>query len=97
MQRALLERRISDVHDRLVRARGELGVIDEQLDAVNETADEARLRSLVSETPLAAREYAEAQRHADVLARAREALASTVADLERRRDELLDRVGTGPR
>ncbi len=97
MQRLLLERRISDVHDRLVRARSELAVIDEQLDVVTDAAEEARLRSLVSETPLAAHEYGEAQRHADVLTRAREALASTVADLQRRRDELLDHVGTGPR
>ena len=55
----LLERRIRDVHDRLVRARQELAVLDEQLAVVADEAEEARLRSLVSETPLAAHEYAE--------------------------------------
>ena len=95
MQRALLERRIRDVHARLVRAREELGVLDEQLEVVLESADEARVRSLVSETPLAAHEHSEAKRHADAMVRARAAQASAVMELERRQDELLASVGTG--
>jgi hypothetical protein len=95
MQRALLERRIRDVHARLVRAREELAVLDEQLEVVLESADEARVRSLVSETPLAAHEHSEAKRHADAMVRARAAQASAVMDLERRQDELLASVGTG--
>ena len=67
MQRFLLERRIRDVHTRLVRAREELAVLDEQLAVVADEAEEARLRSLVSETPLAAHEYAEVKRHADAM------------------------------
>ncbi len=93
MQRVLLERRIRDVHARLVRAREELAVLDEQLLVVAEEAEEARVRSLVSETPLAAHEYAEVRRHADAMGRARDALRSTVADLTRRQDELLASVG----
>jgi hypothetical protein len=96
MQR-LLERRIRDVHARLVRAREELAVLDEQLAVVNDGVEEARLRALVSETPLAAREYVDARRHADAMGRAREALVATVEDLQRRRDELLSNVGTGSR
>lgn len=95
MQRFLLERRIRDVHNRLVRAREELAVLDEQLAVVSEEAEEARLRSLVSETPLAAHEYVEIRRHADAMNSARGALRSTVAELERRQDELLAHVGTG--
>jgi hypothetical protein len=95
MQRALLERRIRDVHSRLVRAREELAVLDEQLEVVLESADEARVRSLVSETPLAAHEHSEAKRHADAMVKARAAQASTVMELERRQDELLASVGTG--
>jgi|SRR5450631_4018518 hypothetical protein len=95
MQRALLERRIRDVHARLVRAREELAVLDEQLEVVLESADEARVRSLVSETPLAAHEHSEAKRHADAMVRARAAQASAVMELERRQDELLASVGTG--
>jgi hypothetical protein len=79
----------------LVRAREELAVLDEQLEVVLESADEARVRSLVSETPLAAHEHSEAKRHADAMVRARAAQASAVMDLERRQDELLASVSTG--
>ena len=50
-----------DVAQRLKRAREELAVIDDQLAALSDVADEARIRSLVSETSLAQREYTEAQ------------------------------------
>jgi phosphoserine phosphatase len=95
MQRYLLERRIKDVHTRLVRARQELAVLNEQFAAVSDTAEDARLRSLVSETPLATHEYTEVRRHADAMARARDVLVASVVDLEHRQDELLQRVSTG--
>jgi hypothetical protein len=95
MHHTLLERRIRDVHSRLKRAREELAVLDEQLAVVVESADEARVRSLVSETPLAAHEHSEAARHADAMTRAREALALTVLALEKKQDELLADVATG--
>lgn len=97
MQRFLLERRIRDLHARLVRAREELAVLDEQLAVVSDHAEDARLRSLVSETPLAAHEYGEVRRHADAMARARQALVSTIEDLERRRDDLIGHVGSDTR
>ncbi len=93
MQRLLLERRLRDVHADLRRAREELAVLDEQLATWSDAADEARIRSLVSETPLATHDYGEVKRHADAMARARAALAADVAALERRQDELLSRVG----
>ena len=48
---------------------------------VADEAEDARLRSLVSETPLAAHEYAEVRRHADAMARARESLLAAVGEL----------------
>src|SRR3984893_3996809 len=95
MRRVLLERRIRDVHARLVRTREELAVLNEQLEVVLESADEARVRALVSETPLATQEHSEATRHADAMVKARDALRKSVADLERRQDELLAAVATG--
>ncbi len=65
---------------------------EEQLAVLRESADEARVRSLVAETPLAAHESSEAARHADAMSKARDALANTVLDLERRQDELLSNV-----
>ena len=92
MQRVLLERRIRDVHDRLVRVRSELALLDEQRQVVDEDAEEARVRALVAETPQAAHDYSEARRHADALARARRAMVAQIAELENRRDDLLGRV-----
>ena len=70
-------------------------MLEEQLAVVQESADEARVRALVSETPLATQEHNEAARHADAMARARDTLQKGVSDLERRQDELLAAVATG--
>ena len=90
--RSLIERRLTDSVKRLKRAREELAVIDEQAAALADTAEEARLRALVSETPLANKEYQEAQRHADAMERARRAVLSSIAELQQAQDELLDRL-----
>jgi hypothetical protein len=95
VSRALIERRLMDVAERLRRAREELAVIDEQLEVLNDAADEARVRSLVSETPLAQREYVEARRHAAAMARSRSVVAGSVAELSVAQDDLLDRLVTG--
>jgi hypothetical protein len=95
MQRFLVERKLRDVHSRLTRARQELAVLEEQLAVVAADAEDTRLRSLVSETPLATHEHSEVQRHADALARARDAMRQTVAELTVRQDELLGHVGSG--
>ena len=92
MSRALIERRLMDVAQRLKRAREELAVIEEQLTAMSEAADDARIRSLVSETPLAHREYTEAQRHADAMERTYRAVAEDVAELQSAQDALLDKL-----
>lgn len=95
MQRFMLEHRIRELHSKLLRARAELALIEEQLAVVNEEAEEARVRSLVSETPLATHEHAEVRRHADAMERARDSMRVRVDDLLRRRDELISHVGIG--
>lgn len=92
MSRSLIERRLIDVAARLRSAREELAVLDEQLAVFAEAAEDARLRSLVSETPTAQREYAEAQRHADAMARTRRLLVNQISELSASQDELLDRL-----
>ena len=77
-----------EVSKRLRKAREELAVADEQLGALSEAADDARIRSLVSETPLAARESQDAQRNAEAMASARESLASQVKRLETVKSEI---------
>lgn len=95
MSRSLIERRLFDLAQRLRSARDELSVLDEQLAALTEAAEEARIRSLVSETPLAHREYAEAQRHVDVLARSRRTLEASIEQMRASQDQLLDRLVAG--
>ena len=92
MSRWLVERRLTEVSERLKRMRAELEVADEQLAFFADAADEARLRALVSETPLADRENSEAQRHADAMARSRAELVAGIEELQRSQDELLDRL-----
>lgn len=84
-----------DVHARLKKAREELVVLDEQLAALSEEADEARVRALVSETPGAEREHREAQKHADAMARSRSALVAGIAELETTQNRLLDQLVPG--
>lgn len=92
MSRSLVERRLSEVATRLRQLRDDLAVSEEQLAHLAEAADDARLRSLVSETPLADREHHEAQRHADAMQRHRADLLAGIARLEQIQDELLDRL-----
>jgi len=97
MPRSPIERKLLDVASRLKRAREELAVLDEQLAHFADSAEEARVRALVSETPLADREHREAQKHADAMARSRAATVASIAELERAQDELLDKLVTGSR
>ena len=92
MSRSLVERKLAEVTDRIRHLREELRVVDEQLAVFVDDADDARIRALVSETPLADREHHEARKHADAMARHRAELAREVEDLERSQDDLLDRL-----
>jgi ligand-binding sensor protein len=92
MSRSLIERRLTDVHARLQKTREELAVIDEQLSVLTDHAEEARTRALVSETPLANKEYQEAQRHVDAMERSRRMVAASIDELQLAQDDLLDRL-----
>ena len=87
-RRQRTERRLFDVSARLDRAHAELEVIEAQLDSLAEQADEAKVRAVVAETPLAQQVWMEAQRHADQMAHTRDAALRAIADLERTQDEL---------
>jgi hypothetical protein len=90
MRRVLVERRLTDIAGRLHALREELSVIHEQFVQLADEADDTRLRSLMSETPLADREFRDAQRHADAMSRRRADVVEAIERLEVRQDELLD-------
>ena len=92
MSRSLLERRLTELSERLKELRADLVRTDEQLAPLADAADDARLRALVSETPLADREHHEAKKHADAMGRHRAAVTAQIEQLERQQDELLDRL-----
>ena len=92
MSRSLIERRLVDVSGRLKQLRTDLSVHDEQLAHFVDEADDARLRSLVSETPLAEHEHREAARHAEAMQRGRAEVVAEIERLEAVQDDLLDRL-----
>lgn len=92
MSKWLVERKLSEAAERLRQVRAELAVVDEQLAFLADAADDARLRAMVSETPMADKEHREAQKHADAMARHRADLVAQIAELQRSQDELLERL-----
>ena len=92
MSRSILQRRLLDVAERLKRVRAELAVAVDQQRFLEEESEEARLRALVSETPLSDAEAREAQRHAEAMTRHRQALETTLTELLGEQDALLDRM-----
>jgi hypothetical protein len=72
--------------------RAELAVSDEQCVFFEAEAEDARLRALVSETPLAEADARERRRHADAQSRHRDSLRRAVGELESEQNALLDRM-----
>jgi flagellar biosynthesis chaperone FliJ len=91
MSSSLIERRLGDVSTRLKRLREELAAVEEQFAHLAEEAEEARVRALVSETPMAAKEHRDASRHADAMGKHRAKVIAQIAELEAEQDRLLDR------
>jgi hypothetical protein len=90
--RKLVERRLIEVSGRLKHLHEELRVVDEQLEHFADEADDARIRALVSETPVAERELREARKHVEAMQRHRAEVVAEIAKLERSQDDLLDRL-----
>jgi predicted nucleic acid-binding Zn-ribbon protein len=88
----LVERRLSQTASRLRALRDELAMIDEQMGALADEADDLALRALVSETPNASFESNDARKHADAMQRHRQHVVDEIASLEARQDALLDKL-----
>lgn len=92
MGNRLVERRLKQTGSRLRALRDDLRVIDEQLSHLTDEADDMDLRSLVDDTGGSAAESRRARESADAMARHRAHVVTSIADLERRQDALLDRL-----
>ncbi len=87
-----LERHLSQLGDRLTRARDDLHIIEEQLLFQMDVLEQAKTRMLVSETPLSERDHREARDDLQRLVRQREQALATIAELHDEQDRLLDRM-----
>ena len=92
MSRYRTERRLRGILRQLARLREELYVVEEQLVPVTDEAAEYRLRALVSETPVAERQYRRAQCHAERLRRHRTKVLERISRLETDQDAILDKM-----
>jgi hypothetical protein len=88
----LVERRLNAASRRLSELREELRIADDQLSHLDAEAEELEVRALVSETPAASFEYRDAKAHADAMRKHRQHIFVSIQELERRLDDLLDRM-----
>jgi predicted nucleic acid-binding Zn-ribbon protein len=87
-----IQKNLSDLGDDLNRAREDLRIIEEQLLFQTDVVEEAKTRMLVSETPIADREFRIARDDLDRLQRERGRLITEIDELRREQDRLLDRM-----
>jgi hypothetical protein len=87
-----IDKGMSQLRDRLTRAREELRIVEEQLLFQMDVVEEARTRMLVAETPLADREFRIARDDYRRLEGQRGDVAERIAELQREQDRLLDRM-----
>ena len=87
-----MERKLRETGDELKRVREELRIATDQLEFLDGEVEEARIRAMVSETPVAEQEMHEAARHADAMRRHHQELSTRVTELENRQDQLLDEM-----
>jgi hypothetical protein len=92
--RWLVERKLSDAASRLRKAREELAILNEQGDFFEEEAEDARIRSVIAETPGAVGNHNDAQRHVNAMAKARLSVSTRIIELQRQQDELLDKLSS---
>ena len=89
----LIEKRLRRNSENLKQLQIELTLLDEQLAALSDDANDKEMRSLVSETPLALHEFRDAQKHVVALQDQRDYLVHAIAEQKMNQDELLDKLG----
>ncbi len=87
-----IQKTLSELNDRLSKARDERRIVEEQLLFQMDVLEEAKTRMLVSETPLADRDYRIARDDHDRLEKERARVTNEIAELQAEQDRLLDRM-----
>jgi len=84
--------RLSALSGEIAEEQTQLRILEEQVTFQQEVAEEARIRALVSETPIADRESREAADDLARLVRSRDETLRRVDDLRAEQDLLLERM-----
>lgn len=84
--------RLAALSDEIAKLRTEIAILEEQHAFVAEAAEDARIRALVSETPLADREYRTAREDAERTAASLAEAKAALERLRREQDGLLERL-----
>ncbi len=92
-----IKRRLAALSADLQATRSEIAMLDEQIAHFSDAAEDARLRAMVSETPLADRDYREASKTVNNLTRDRRQWADRLTAMETKQDRLLDDMMDGER
>jgi hypothetical protein len=89
-----VQQAFAQIGDRLAKAREELAIIEEQLFFQIDVMEEANTRMVVSETPLAEREYRVARDDHARLEKERARILEAIEELKREQDRLLDHLSS---
>jgi hypothetical protein len=84
--------RLSAIRIEVEKLRTEIRILEEQTVYVTEVAEDARIRAVVSETPLADREAQEAQTDAAIHLRSLDEARRRLEALVEEQDRLLERL-----
>lgn len=87
-----LEKKLLNLNEKLAKARQEMDIVGEQLAFQLDVTEEAKERMLVSETPLADREYREARDDLERVRRYYESCREEVEELSKQQEEVFDRL-----
>src|SRR3712207_4513770 len=87
-----IERSLAEIGERIGRAREDLRIVEEQVLFQMDVVEEAKTRMLVSETPLADREFRIARDDLQRLESQRAEVTAEIAELQKEQDRLLDRM-----
>ncbi|MGH2747040.1 MAG: hypothetical protein ACRDKB_03820 [Actinomycetota bacterium] len=87
-----IQKNLSELGDRLTKARADLRIVEEQILFQMDVLEEAKTRMLVAETPLADREFRVARDDYDRLTHERARVTAEIEELQAEQDRLLDRM-----
>lgn len=87
-----ISERLAALSGEIAEEQTQLRILEEQVTFQKEVAEEARIRALVSETPLADREAREAGDDLARLVRSRDDVLQRLAELRAEQDSLLERM-----